>query len=122
MESVKFADILHLLAASDEPVEHLKQLFAWQIERAMTAVRTTATAAGAIVVALIAALLSGEAVADWVLALAGGIALLILAFGYSRYERARALEDEYVVALGVLRETAPLAPLLRLSPDLYLNG
>lgn len=114
-------DLLRLLAASDDAAEHLKKLFEWQVERAMSSVRATTAAVGAVFVALLAALLDNGKVSGFLLALVVGAVALGLAYAWSRYERARNLEAEYVVALGILRELAPLTPLIRLWPDLYVD-
>jgi hypothetical protein len=120
VRSFTLADLLRLLAATEEPADHLRRLFEWEIERAMTAVRLMAGAVGAVVVALMAAVLRKDAsVADWLLVLVVVSSVLGLAYVRNRYEDARRLEREYVAALNLLRELAPLAPLVRLSPDLY---
>jgi hypothetical protein len=121
VEGVKVVDLLRLLAASDEGSEHLKKLFEWQIERAMTAVRAVTAAIGAVFVALLAALLDEGHLSGGLLALVGVAIVFGLAYAWSRYERARDLENEYVIALGVLRELAPLTPLIRLWPDVYID-
>jgi hypothetical protein len=121
MEGPSLADILRLVAASDEPVEHLRKLFEWQIERAMTSVRAMTAAVGAVFVALIAALLDDKGVTSWLLVSVVASVVLGLAFAWSRYGRAKKLEAEYVVALGVLRELIPLAPLIRQWPEAYVN-
>jgi hypothetical protein len=121
VEGVKVVDLLRLLAASDEGPEHLKKLFEWQIERAMTAVRGVTAAIGAVFVALLAALLDKGHLSGGLLALVGVAIVFGLVYAWSRYERARDLESEYVIALGVLRELAPLTPLIRLWPDVYID-
>jgi small-conductance mechanosensitive channel len=116
------ADILRLIAAADEPADHLKKLFEWRVERAMTAVRLTAAAVGAVLASLVAALLrSSGTVAGWVIALVGASVLLGLAYAWSRYDEARRSEREYVVALNLVRELKPLTPLIRLYPDLNVD-
>jgi hypothetical protein len=121
MENPRLLDILHLVAASDEPVAHLRKLFEWQVERALTAVRAMAAAVGAIFVALLAALLDDKGVSGLLLALVLVSAGLGLAYAWSRYRRAKDLEAEYVVALGVLRELMPLTPLIRQWPEAYVG-
>jgi 4-hydroxybenzoate polyprenyltransferase len=110
-----------LLAAADDPVDHLGMLFGWQIERTMTSLRAMTAGVGAILVALIAALLGNEQISPWLIALVGTSVVLGMAYSQSRYKRAQELEAEYVVALGVLRELAPLTPLIRLWPDIYVD-
>lgn len=121
MEGLRVVDLLRLLAASDDAAEHLKKLFNWQIDRAMSSVQATITAVGAVFVALLAALLDKGTVSGPLLVLVGAAVVLGLAYAWSRYKRARNLEAEYVVALGILRELAPLTPLIRLWPDLYVD-
>jgi hypothetical protein len=119
---LQLADLLRLLAAADEPTEHLRKLFEWQVERTLTSMRLMAGAVGAILVALVAALLRDDAaIADWLLVLVVASSILGGAYTWSRYEEARRLEREYVAALNLLRELGPLAPLLRLSPHLYVD-
>lgn len=121
MDGVRVLDLLRLVAATDDPHDHLRKLFEWQIERAMTSVRIMATAVGAVLIALFAAVFKDgssqvphEAVAAVVIA-----SLLGLAYAWSRYEVARTLEREYVVALNLIRELQPLSPMLQLATDLY---
>lgn len=121
MESLRVVDLLRLLAASDDAADHLKKLFEWQVDRAMSSVRTTTAAVGAVFVAILAGLLDETNVAGPVMALVVAAVVLGLAYAWGRYERARELEAEYVVALGVLRELEPLTPLIRLWPDLYVD-
>jgi hypothetical protein len=116
------ADILRLIAAVDDPTDHLTKVFEWRVERAMTSVRLTTAAAAGILASLVAALLrSSGTVAGWVIAVVSASVMLGLAYAWSRYDEARMSEREYVVALNLIRELKPLTPLIRLSPDLNVD-
>jgi uncharacterized membrane protein YfcA len=120
VKSLTIADVLRLAAAGENPADHLKKVFEWQVERAMTTVRAMAGAVAGLLAALVAGLLSNQHLSPWVLVLVVSSAILGIAYSRSRYDAAKELEREYLVALNVLRELLPLAPLVRLSPDLYV--
>jgi hypothetical protein len=122
VSGLTLADVLRLLAAADEPADHLKKVFEWHVERAMTSVRLMSTAVAAMLVAFVAAVLRDDgSIAAWIIVLVGVSAVLGLTYAWSRYEDARTLERDYVAALNLVRELAPLTPLIRLSPDLYVD-
>lgn len=115
MQSLTLADLLSLLQALDEPENHLKKLFEWQIERVLTVLRLAAAGMAAVLVALIAALLRDDLkLDDWRALIIGLGAIFTGVLVANQYGRVQALEKEYVAALGLLRELAPLVPLLRL--------
>lgn len=112
------ADLLRLVKASDEPEGSLEQIVRWQVERALMAVRLMVGSVGAVLVALLAALLRDDAmVSGWLMVGAVSSMALGLAYAWGRYEDARELERELVVALDALRLLSPLRPLLRLVAD-----
>ena len=120
MATLKLADILRLLAATDDPPDHLRKLVEWRVERAMTSVRLMTGAVAALSASLVAALLKdGSQISGTVIAGVAAAVALGLAYARSRYEEARGLETEYVAALHLVRELTPLTPLLRLSSDMY---
>jgi ABC-type glycerol-3-phosphate transport system permease component len=113
------ADIEYLLAADDDaPAEHLKQLMHWHFERAMTSARLSFGAAASLLAALLAALFGSKthlSIAEGVLV---GIGIIVAtAFGAYRLNRTKAIHEDYVAALRLLREMAPLTPLLRLYQE-----
>lgn len=123
VNGLRVLDLLRLVAADEEPQAHLRKLFEWQVERAMTAVRIMTAGVGATLVTLVAAVLKdGEnRVTPAVLVIVIVASVLGLAYSWSRYQAASKLEREYVLALNLLRELSPLAPLLQLAPDLYVD-
>ena len=102
------ADLLRLVKASDEPEGSLEQIVRWQVERALMAVRLMVGSVGAVLVALLAALLRDDAtVSGWLMVGAVSSMALGLAYAWGRYEDARELERELVVALDALRLLSP---------------
>lgn len=121
MAEFALSDLLRLTAASDDPADHLRQSVDWRIQRAGTELRGVAGTAVASVLALLAAYLGGNDVPGWLLAVVG-IGLVASGwFTWIRLATIRALEQDYIIALNVLRELAPLTPLIRLAPSLYVR-
>ena len=115
MRPLTIRDVLRLLEALDEPEDHLKKLYEWQVERGLTVLRLAAAGLAAIVVAVAAAIMRQDVKADSTATVVTAIAVLLTsAFLVEQYQRVALLEREYVAALGLLRELSPLVPVLRL--------
>jgi hypothetical protein len=110
------ADIEELLVADDDGhAEHLTQIVNWHFERAMTSVRLSFGAAASLLAALLAALFAAKThLQTWegILVAVGIVATA--SFGLWGLRQTREVHDDYVAALRLLRQMAPLTPLLRL--------
>jgi hypothetical protein len=110
------ADIEELLVADDEgQAEHLTQIVNWHFERAMTSVRLSFGAAASLLAALLAALFGAKThLHTWEGILVAAGILATASYGLWGLRQTREIHDDYVAALRLLREMAPLTPLLRL--------
>jgi hypothetical protein len=112
---MKVRTALDLLSATDDAEGHLRKLFEWQFERAMTLVRVGFGVAGSLLIALVAALSKHDdnVGTPQIVIIAAGI-VLSAAFSVYRMWRVRQCDKDYVAALELLRLFRPLTPLLRL--------
>jgi hypothetical protein len=104
---------LELLVASDTPEDHLRKLFEWEFERAMTLVRVGFAVAASLVATFIAAVSKhGTSLLQLLLIAVGAAATG--AYSFYRLHRVRKADRDYVAGLDLLRVFGPLTPLLRL--------
>lgn len=116
MRRLTVADVEELLVAEDDGhAEHLTQIINWHFERAMTSVRLSFGAAASLLAALLAALFGSKThLHTWEGILVGVGIVATALFGFWRLQQTRGVHEDYVAALHLLREMAPLTPLLRL--------
>jgi len=116
MRRLTVADVEELLVADDEDAaQRLTQLVDWHLDRAMTLARLYFGAAALLLAALLAALFGSHTHLSTVEGILVGLGIVASgvmgAYGLSQ---AGKVHEDYVAALRLLRELAPLTPLLRL--------
>lgn len=110
------ADVEELLVADDAGhAERLTQILNWHFERAMTSARLSFGAAALLLASLLAAVFGAKShLETWEGILVSlGIAAAT-GFGVFGIRQTKEVHEDYVAGLRLLREMAPLTPLLRL--------
>jgi hypothetical protein len=112
--TLEVADVLDLAAAqSSDAEERLQTLFEWDLERTMTSVRMLFVVAGALLIALLAALIRDDTnLETWHIATIVGSAGLLAGVAWSTLRRTRHLHREFLAALQLLNSAQRLGPLL----------
>jgi hypothetical protein len=119
MRRMTVADVEELLVADDERLpERLTQIMDWHFERAMTSIRLSFGAAASLLAALLAALFENHThLKVWEGVVIGVGIAAATGFGVFRLTQTKDVHADYVAALQLLREMAPLTPLLRIARE-----
>jgi len=114
------ADIEELLVADDDGLaERLTQIMNWHFDRAMTSVRLSFGAAASLLAALLAALFGNHThLKEWEGIVIGVGIVASAAYGVYGLRQTKAVHADYVAAIRLLREMAPLTPVLRVFREI----